>query len=168
MKTIRLLPVMSVLMLATGFAFASGKTDTGQAAAAATEAGTGKIVLYATLAEYEKATGKKITSFGEAPMLAELVKAGQLPPVEQRIPDEPMVVAPQDKIGKYGGDLRGAATAPTEGGHDLHTARFQPLFRLSPDMKIVPNVAKGFELANDNKDLTYPLKKAWQVDCSLL
>ena len=32
--------------------------------------------------------------FGEAPMLAELVKAGKLPPVEQRIPEEPMVVKP--------------------------------------------------------------------------
>ena len=29
--------------------------------------------------------------FAEAPMLAELVKTGKLPPVEQRIPAEPMV-----------------------------------------------------------------------------
>ena len=33
--------------------------------------------------------------FGEAPALAELVKAGKLPPVEQRIPQEPMVLKPQ-------------------------------------------------------------------------
>ncbi len=157
MKTTRLLSVMLILLLAMASAFASGEKETGQAAAA--ESGGGKIVLYATLAEYEKETGKQIKSFGEAPMLADLVKAGQLPPVEQRIPDEPMVVAPQDRIGKYGGTLRGAATGPTTGGHDLHTARFQPLLRLSPEMKIVPNIAKGFELANDNKDLTVYLRK---------
>jgi len=29
--------------------------------------------------------------FAEAPMLAERVKAGKLPPVEQRVPAEPMV-----------------------------------------------------------------------------
>ena len=32
--------------------------------------------------------------FAEAPALAELVKAGKLPPVEKRVPDEPMVVKP--------------------------------------------------------------------------
>ncbi len=41
--------------------------------------------------------------FSEAPMLAELVKAGKLPPVENRIPEEPMVVKPLHSIGKYGG-----------------------------------------------------------------
>src|SRR5262245_30812911 len=32
--------------------------------------------------------------FSEAPMLAELVKAGKLPPVEQRVPQEPLVIKP--------------------------------------------------------------------------
>jgi hypothetical protein len=41
--------------------------------------------------------------FKEAPMLAELVKAGTLPPVEQRLAMEPMVIQPLHEIGKYGG-----------------------------------------------------------------
>src|ERR1700749_4257793 len=41
--------------------------------------------------------------FSEAPMLAELVKAGKLPPVEQRVPPEPMVWQPRSEIGEYGG-----------------------------------------------------------------
>src|SRR6476646_6103331 len=44
--------------------------------------------------------------FSEAPMLAELVKAGKLPPVEQRIPSEPRVWQPLNEIGKYGGTWR--------------------------------------------------------------
>ncbi len=32
--------------------------------------------------------------FKEAPMLAEQVKAGKLPPVEKRLPEEPLVVKP--------------------------------------------------------------------------
>ena len=32
--------------------------------------------------------------FSEAPMLAELVKQGKLPPVEQRVPQEPLVIKP--------------------------------------------------------------------------
>ncbi|HPU08390.1 MAG TPA: ABC transporter substrate-binding protein, partial [Candidatus Atribacteria bacterium] len=49
---------------------------------------------YSTIAEYEEATGKKVTEFSEAPALAELVEEGKLPPVEERLPDEPAVVEP--------------------------------------------------------------------------
>ena len=53
--------------------------------------------------------------YGEAPAWAELVKAGKLPPVEQRIPEEPMVVKPVHSIGKYGGTWRRGFTGPADG-----------------------------------------------------
>lgn len=46
------------------------------------------------------------TSFSEAPELAALVKQGTLPPVEQRLPEDPLVLAPPHSIGKYGGTWR--------------------------------------------------------------
>ena len=63
--------------------------------------------------------------FAEAPMLAELVKAGKLPPVEQRIPAEPMVWQPLNEIGKYGGTWRRAFTGPADGenGNRIHVVR---------------------------------------------
>ena len=51
-------------------------------------------------------------SFKEAPELAELVKAGKLPPVEQRIGQDPLVVKPLREIGKYGGTWRRGFTGP--------------------------------------------------------
>ncbi|NOZ28646.1 MAG: ABC transporter substrate-binding protein [Chloroflexi bacterium] len=39
----------------------------------------------------------------EAPMLHELVQQGKLPPLEERIPAEPLVIEPFETIGKYGG-----------------------------------------------------------------
>ena len=45
-------------------------------------------------------------------MLAELVKAGKLPPVEQRVPEEPLVIKPLHEIGKYGGTWRRGFTGP--------------------------------------------------------
>src|SRR5690606_6654728 len=39
----------------------------------------------------------------EAPELAQLVKDGELPPVEERLPAKPRVVEPVDRIGRYGG-----------------------------------------------------------------
>src|ERR1700676_2515965 len=61
--------------------------------------------------------------FNEAPMLAELVKSGKLPPVEQRIPAEPMVWKPLSEIGKYGGTWRRAFTGPgdVENGNRINS-----------------------------------------------
>ena len=46
-----------------------------------------------------------VTEFKEAPMLAEMVASGDLPPVEERLPvkEDIMVVTPVDGIGEYGG-----------------------------------------------------------------
>ena len=43
------------------------------------------------------------SKYSEAPMLAELVAAGELPPVDERVPEEPLVIEPYDRIGTYGG-----------------------------------------------------------------
>jgi len=42
-------------------------------------------------------------TFREAPALTELVKAGKLPPVQERIGQDPLVIKPLREIGKYGG-----------------------------------------------------------------
>ena len=47
-----------------------------------------------------------VARYHEAPMLADLVADGQLPPVEERMPDDPVVVEPIENIGTYGGTLR--------------------------------------------------------------
>ena len=49
-------------------------------------------------------------------MLAELVKAGKLPPVEQRLPEpaDLMVIKPLKEIGKYGGRWRRGFTGPAD------------------------------------------------------
>ncbi len=42
-------------------------------------------------------------AYNEAPMLSEKVKAGLLPPVDERLPENPMVIKPLREVGKYGG-----------------------------------------------------------------
>lgn len=46
--------------------------------------------------------------YNEAPMLADLVASGDLPPVEERLPLNPRVITPPDEVGQYGGTLRRA------------------------------------------------------------
>ncbi|MEQ4209314.1 twin-arginine translocation signal domain-containing protein, partial [Actinopolymorpha sp. B9G3] len=42
----------------------------------------------------------------EAPALAELVKQGKLPELSKRLPPDPVVVQPLDRLGTYGGQWR--------------------------------------------------------------
>lgn len=85
---------------------------------------------------------------GEAPQLAEMVKAGQLPPLEERLPETPLVIPVVDEIGQYGGVLRRAFLGP--GDHNNYTrATYDALARFAPDgSAVIPHVALGWE-SND-------------------
>ena len=76
------------------------------------------VTLFAAGGAETKATGESPTAtvaagkYREAPMLAARVRKGELPPVEQRMPKEPLVwnypdvLQHEDGIGKYGGTVR--------------------------------------------------------------
>jgi peptide/nickel transport system substrate-binding protein len=98
--------------------------------------------------------------FGEAPALAELVKAGKLPPVEQRLPQEPMVLKPLRSVGKYGGTWRRGFLGPgdSENGNRVR-ASDKLLFWDVNGTGIVPNVAKGWETSADGRRTTLFLRK---------
>src|SRR5215470_19593603 len=53
-------------------------------------------------------------TFKEAPQLADLVKQGKLPPVADRVGQDPLVIKPLQSIGKYGGVWRGGFTGPAD------------------------------------------------------
>src|SRR5690606_14536980 len=57
--------------------------------------------------------------YQEAPILAEQVAAGTLPPLEERLPENPLVIAVDQEIGTYGGVLRRGFTGP--GDHNNYT-----------------------------------------------
>ncbi len=100
------------------------------------------------------------TKFAEAPQLAELVKAGKLPPVDQRIPSEPLVLKPLDEIGKYGGTWRRAFIGPSDGENGNRImATDKLLFWDVTGSKIVPGVARAWDLSKDGKTTTLTLRK---------
>jgi len=114
---------------------------------------------YPTIKDYEKATGKKITRFNEAPMLIELVKQGKLPPVEKRLPEEPAVVEPVEEIGQYGGTWRRASLSPND-TRLRDRMGYETLVRWARDGKtIIPNIAKSWEVKDAGKTYVFYLRK---------
>jgi peptide/nickel transport system substrate-binding protein len=99
-------------------------------------------------------------TFDEAPRLAELVKQGKLLPVEQRVPQEPLVLKPVHEIGRYGGTLRRAFTGPgdSENGNRWVSAD-KLLFWDYTGTKVMPSVAKAWLLSADGKSTTIYLRK---------
>ncbi|MCA1960543.1 MAG: ABC transporter substrate-binding protein [Desulfomonile sp.] len=96
------------------------------------------------------------SAYNEAPELSELVKANKLPPVAERLPQQPVVIKPVEKIGMYGGTWRRAYT----GLSDLVGARrilYDPLVRWSPDYKVVGNLAHKWEADPEGKVYTFHL-----------
>ncbi len=69
--------------------------------------------------------------YKEAPMLAALVKAGKLPAVEKRLPDNPLVV-PADEIGQYGGVWRRGFLGPSD-FNGVNRIVYDVLVRFGPD-----------------------------------
>ncbi len=98
--------------------------------------------------------------FQEAPALADLVKAGKLPPVEQRLPTDLLVIKPLREIGKYGGTWRRAFLGPGDGenGNRIRSGD-KPLFWDVTGTKLMPQVAKAYEISADGKRTTLFLRK---------
>ncbi|MBX6772317.1 MAG: hypothetical protein IRY83_11370, partial [Chloroflexi bacterium] len=101
----------------------------------------------------------KPAKFNEAPMLAELVKAGKLPPVEQRLPEDPLVYKPVDQIGKYGGTWHRAFTGPADSQNMERIMHDHFIFWDPQVTKVVPNIAKGWDIEDGGKTFTFHLRK---------
>ncbi len=103
------------------------------------------------------------SEFNEAPMLAERVEAGELPPVEERLPvrEDLLVIEPLDEIGKYGGTWRRGFTGPADGQNGHRVAGGDRLLFWDAENfpELTPNVAKGWEVSEDGTTITIFLRE---------
>jgi len=103
--------------------------------------------------------GPAPTKYNESPIFAAMVKAGTLPPVEERLPDEPMVVNVVERIGDYGGTWRRAFTGPNDGQNADRLMMDENLKYDLDGATMLPNIAKGWEVNDDATTLTLFLRK---------
>jgi len=99
--------------------------------------------------------------YKESPMLAELVQAGKLPPVDQRLPENPMVVTPAKETGQYGGELRiGFVGTSPEWGGMLYLAGWEHPVSWKPDFSgVVLNFVESLTANADASAWTMKLRK---------
>ena len=97
---------------------------------------------------------------GEAPTLAAMVEAGELPPLEERLPLNPSVVEPLEQIGQYGGTFRRAQESP-EGTVDFNHITRAPLveFSLGLDFETIPGIAESWDVNEDATVYTFHLRE---------
>jgi peptide/nickel transport system substrate-binding protein len=97
--------------------------------------------------------------YKQAPALEERVQGGSLPPVEERLPDNPEVVKPLSELGTYGGTLRFGLRGSSDHNHILRMVSNQGLVRWNPDFTgIVPNLAERWDVDADAKVFTFYLR----------
>jgi len=99
-------------------------------------------------------------TYGEAPMLAELVAAGSLPPVAERlpIPEDIFVVEPVDGIGQYGGTWHNVSWA--DDIPNIQMIAYDPPIRWLPDYSgYGPGLAKAWEWSEDGTSVTYHFRE---------
>jgi peptide/nickel transport system substrate-binding protein len=95
-----------------------------------------------------------LAKFQESPLLAERVRSGELPPLRDRLPADPIVVEPATCIGRHGGTARIlAADAWCMVGLEF-ALTIDPLVR-----NVLPNLASGWEYSEGGKTLTLHLRK---------
>jgi peptide/nickel transport system substrate-binding protein len=99
------------------------------------------------------------TTFNEAPVLAEQVAAGELPPVEERLPAEPLVIEPVEQVGEYGGTWR-MLDQNNELGFTLMTTGVEGFLKWNRDASgFRPNVLESWEWNEDATEVTVKFRE---------
>jgi peptide/nickel transport system substrate-binding protein len=135
----------------------------GAIAAGALAQGAGKSTLIGKLEGPEVVTdpAKFPKAFNESPLLAAQVKAGKLPPVAERIGQDPLVIKPLHEIGKYGGAWRGGFTGPADfwNGYRCCSGPDHLMFWDYTGDRVTPNIARGLEMQDGGRTWVLSLRR---------
>jgi len=97
---------------------------------------------------------------GEAPQLQILVEKGELPALDQRLPEHPYVFQPVDKVGDYGGTWRRAILGGGDQHNILRVIGYHNLVRWDrPWKNVEPFVAESYDVSEDATTFTFHLRK---------
>jgi peptide/nickel transport system substrate-binding protein len=123
-------------------------------------AGAGSVLpAFAGVQESPSAQGM---TYKESPMLAEQVRAGRLPAVGQRLPENPRVIKPLERAGQFGGTWRRAYKGVSDnvGPSKLLEERLIEWDAPNPNtLGLVPNAVESWEQNADASEFTFHYRK---------
>jgi peptide/nickel transport system substrate-binding protein len=125
----------------------------------ATEAPTAEAPVVEPTKPAAAEPAQPVSEFKEAPELAEMVAAGTLPPVDERLPEEPLVTTPVESVGKYGGSLMSASWWPEVGNVQLYFAVEAPIKWKADLTGYEPALVESYEWSADGKTFTMHMRK---------
>lgn len=97
-------------------------------------------------------------TLGWLPMAA--LAQGELPPLEQRLPENPLVVTPHERVGQQGGTWNHALVGGGSLSMMFRYQAYDPLIRFNADWsEAVPNVAESYEVSEDSRVHTFTLRR---------
>ena len=97
--------------------------------------------------------------YGEAPMLAERVANGELPPVEERLPANPLVQEPLHSIGQYGGTIIGIAGDEVACDPETCSILNANVAQFNFDYLIEPDIVESYQLSDDGMTFSVMLRE---------
>ncbi|SEP74520.1 peptide/nickel transport system substrate-binding protein [Devosia sp. YR412] len=114
---------------------------------------TGAVALAAMMLAAAPALAQQ-----QSPALDELVSAGTLPPVAERLPVNPLVVD-GPSVGTYGGTWRMGMNGGGDNGMIVKTVAYEGLLRYDHEWKgVLPNLAERWESNADATEYTFKLR----------
>lgn len=145
-------PVISILFLLILILAACGGGTAPQAEETPPEATEPPAEEASGSTETEAADSLASGNYNEAPMLAEKVAASELPPVDERLPQEPLVIEPVEEIGQYGGTWR--AVDSDSLGWTRQTIMVEPFLKWERNVSgMRPNLLDSWEWNEDATEL---------------
>ncbi|MGV3576474.1 MAG: ABC transporter substrate-binding protein [Devosia sp.] len=116
---------------------------------------TGAVALVAMMA----AAGP-VWAQQQSPVLDAAVASGELPPVAERLPANPLVITPVESVGTYGGTWRSALRGGLDNAWIGRTVAYDGLVRYDREWKeIIPNLAESWEVSEDSRTFTFKLRE---------
>lgn len=110
-------------------------------------------------AEVKPTDAPAAPKYSESPALAEQVKAGKLPPVEERLPENPMVVQAAE-VGQYGGTWRMGLRGGTDDASFIRAFASETLLNWTTNYDgVQPGLAEKYEVNSDATEYTIYLRK---------
>ncbi len=94
----------------------------------------------------------------ESPLLTAQVDTGELPPLAERLPDNPVVIEPLDGVGQYGGSLRYASLADSVTPLITHAAAGFLEWDFE-GTELLPSIAESFEANEDSTVYTITIRE---------